>query len=337
MNYRRFGKTVIILFVLLAIIAYFVPLPFYISKPGMARELAPYVKVEDGMEGKGSFMLTTIQMGKANIFTYSLAQWIDYWGIYKEEEIRQENESDEEYEMRQLYLMEGSKEKAIISAFETAGKPYEVTYAGIYIYRVVEGKPADGILKTGDRITAVDGKELESSAQFTDYVTSKHIGDTIQVHFKRGKDNMTEEIQIEKIKETGKPGIGIVLTDDIDVDSNPDVEIDSESIGGPSAGLMFSLEIYNQLVKEDLTDGKDIAGTGTIDEAGKVGPIGGIDQKVVAADKSGAAVFFAPNENGAEDSNYKVAVETAEDIGTDMIIVPVDTMQDAVEFLEKMK
>ena len=81
---------------------------------------------------------------------------------------------------------------------------------------------------------------------------------------------------------------------------------------------MFSLEIYNQLTLGDLTKGYQIAGTGTIDEGGKVGPIGGIGQKVVAADHSGADIFFAPNENGAAHSNYQDALIAAKDIDTKM-------------------
>jgi PDZ domain-containing protein len=99
---------------------------------------------------------------------------------------------------------------------------------------------------------------------------------------------------------------------------------------------MFSLEIYNQLIKEDLTRGYQIAGTGTINTEGTVGRIGGIEQKIVAADNAGAEIFFAPNENDAKDSNYKAAAATAKDIETDMKIVPVDTFDDAVEYLRNL-
>jgi PDZ domain-containing protein len=99
---------------------------------------------------------------------------------------------------------------------------------------------------------------------------------------------------------------------------------------------MFSLEIYNQLTKGDLTSGYDIAGTGTMSDDGTVGPIGGIQQKIVAADKSGAEIFFAPNENGAAGSNYEDALIAAKDIDTDMKIVPVDNFEDAVAYLTKL-
>src|SRR5690625_3309503 len=97
---------------------------------------------------------------------------------------------------------------------------------------------------------------------------------------------------------------------------------------------MFSLEIYDQLTKQDLTHGYEIGGTGEVDYNGNVIRIGGIDKKVIAADKEGCDIFFAPNEGGAKDSNYSVAKNTAEEIGTDMKIVPVDTFKDAFEYLQ---
>jgi PDZ domain-containing protein len=119
--------------------------------------------------------------------------------------------------------------------------------------------------------------------------------------------------------------------------TDPDISLDTNNIGGPSAGLMMTLEIYNQLTEEDYTKGYHVAGTGTIDENGTVGPIGGISQKIVAADKSGAEIFFAPNQNGIAASNYKEAAATAKDIETDMKIVPIDTFDDAVDYLKSLK
>ena len=118
---------------------------------------------------------------------------------------------------------------------------------------------------------------------------------------------------------------------------HPKVTVNTDEIGGPSAGFMFSLEIYNQLTKEDLTRGYKIAGTGTISSDGTVGKIGGIEQKVVAADKAGAEIFFAPNENGEKDSNYQNAIVTAKDIHSKMKIVPINTFDEAIDYLEKLE
>ncbi|KHE71812.1 hypothetical protein LD39_07855 [Halobacillus sp. BBL2006] len=100
---------------------------------------------------------------------------------------------------------------------------------------------------------------------------------------------------------------------------------------------MFSLEIYDQLTEKDITKGYQIAGTGEVNYEGQVGRIGGIDKKVVAASEDGCQIFFAPNEDGRKGSNYQVAKETAEEINTDMKVVPVDTFQDALNYLKDME
>ena len=119
--------------------------------------------------------------------------------------------------------------------------------------------------------------------------------------------------------------------------TDPVVSINSEQIGGPSAGLMFSLEIYNQLTIGDLTKGYQIAGTGTLDEGGKGWTDWRHRQKIVATDHSGADIFFAPNEYGAANSNYQDALIAAKDIDSKMKIVPVDSFDKCMHYLEKLK
>ncbi len=312
-------------------------LPYYVSKPGMAKELAPIIKVEDGNKEKGNFMLTTVRMGRANIYSYLEAKIRDYQEIYPEEEILNPKETEEEYNLRQLHLMDASKLNAIETAYHKAGLEVNYNYKGIYVMQVIPDMPAAGKLQAGDRIFQVDGKSFSSSKEFIDYVGKKQAGDRVKVTFLRGKKEKTAELSLEPFKDDpNRVGIGISLVDDKEIDVEPEVKVNTEEIGGPSAGLMFTLEIYNQLTSEDYTKGYQIAGTGTIDADGTVGPIGGIEQKIVAADKAGAEIFFAPNEKGAKDSNYRAAVKTAQDIKTKMKIVPVDTFDDAIAYLEKM-
>ncbi len=121
---------------------------------------------------------------------------------------------------------------------------------------------------------------------------------------------------------------------DREVTFEPETNIEAGAIGGPSAGLMFSLEIYNQLTEGDITKGLNIAGSGSIDEDGNIGRIGGIKQKVVAAENSGIDVFFAPDDDLGEISNYEEAMEAAEDINAEMEVVAVKTFDDAITFLE---
>jgi Lon-like protease len=326
-----------IVIALIMITGIFFSLPYYVSKPGIAKELAPIIEVADGSEGKGSFMLTTVRMGRANIYSYVEAKLFDYVELYPVEDILHETETQEEYNARQLHMMAGSKLNAIEVAYKKAGYPVEYKYKGVYVVQVVPDMPAEGKLRSGDRITKVDGHEFSSSESFIEYVGKKEAGDQIELTINREDKTKTVKVTVEPFKsDPTKIGIGISLVDDKEIIVNPKVTVKTDEIGGPSAGLMFSLEIYDQLMEEDFTKGYKIAGTGTIDSKGSVGPIGGIDQKIVAADKAGAEIFFAPNEKGGKDSNYKLAVKTAREIDSKMKIVPVDVIDDAINYLQKL-
>jgi Lon-like protease len=329
------GSSIVIALMMIAGI--FFSLPYYVSKPGIAKELAPIIQVEGGQEGKGSFMLTTVRMGRANIYSYVEAKLFDYVELYPVEAILHETETQDEYNARQLHMMAGSKLNAIEVAYKKAGFPVEYKYQGVYVVQVVPDMPAEGKLLPGDRIIEVDSQKFTSSESFIDYVGKKKAGNQVELTIKRNNKTKNVNVTLQAFKEDPKKvGIGISLVDDKEIIVDPKVSVKTDEIGGPSAGLMFSLEIYDQLMDEDFTKGYKIAGTGTIDSKGAVGPIGGIDQKIVAADKAGAEIFFAPNEKGTNDSNYKLAVKTASQIGSKMKIVPVDLIDDAINYLQKL-
>ncbi|MBC1516784.1 SepM family pheromone-processing serine protease [Listeria immobilis] len=343
---KEWKKITAIVLLVIIIAGFFIPVPYYISKPGGTEELAPLVSVENHPNNKdGSLSLVTIAMGKANIYTYMAAKFLPYRELEKDSEIKYEDETDEEYNVRQMQLMNESKNNAIQIAYKAAGQEVKVTYDGVYVLSVMEDVPAAKVLHAGDLITEIDGHSFQSSQEFIDYIHSKKVGDTVKIKYKHGDKKEEASIKLTAIDKKGTPGIGITLVDDEKITAVPEVKIDSEKIGGPSAGLMFSLEIYSRFQKDDLTDGKKIAGTGTIDTDGTVGRIGGIDQKVVAADKSGAKIFFAPNDtitkemkesDATIESNYDTAVKTAKDIDSKMKIVPVKTFQDALDYLNKL-
>lgn len=335
--HKKFYTWVTILLALVLIGGMFYSLPYYVSKPGMAKELGPIITVEGGDKDEGNFMLTTVRMGRANIYSYLEAKLRKYEELYPLDMILYEKETEEEYNARQLHMMSGSKLNAIEVAYRKAGLPIQYNYKGIYVVQVVPGMPAEGKIHAGDRIFKVDGQEFSSSEKFIEYVGKKQAGDTVTLTYARNKKISEVTLGLQTFKEDPtKIGIGISLVDDKEIIVSPKVKVKTDEIGGPSAGFMFSLEIYNQLIEEDLTKGYQIAGTGTIDEKGNVGPIGGIEQKIVAADNAGAEIFLAPNEKGTKDSNYHDAVKTAKDIDTKMKIIPVDTFEEAVQYLEKL-
>ncbi|WP_223700339.1 SepM family pheromone-processing serine protease [Sutcliffiella deserti] len=335
---NKFYLNSLIIGIIIAVVLNFITLPYYVTRPGDAQDLSPLVEVEGGNEGAGNFMLTTVKMGKANVFTYAFAKFSEYQNIYPINQIRSEDESDEEYSYRQLHMMENSKETAIKVAYEKAGKEVELLSRGVYVFTVLKGMPAENKLAIGDRITHINGEETSTSEIFMEKVGEMEIGDTIEVTYDRNEREETTEIKLgEHPEKAGAPGIGISLLTDYEISTNPSITIDTAQIGGPSAGLMFSLEVYNQLVEEDITKGYKIAGTGAINVDGEVQRIGGISQKIVAADNSGVDLFFAPNENGAENSNYEEALKAAEDINTKMKIIPINTFDDAINYLDSLE
>ncbi|WP_226674344.1 SepM family pheromone-processing serine protease [Rossellomorea aquimaris] len=343
MKTKTLIRTLVIMTIIMVASSFYY-LPYYVTKPGSAHELDPIVHVENGYQDDGELMLTTVRMGRANIYAYLMASIRKYEYIFPVEEIRSPHESDEEYNLRQLQLMNNSQSHAIEVAYKKAGKPYKYNYKGIYVLNIYPSMPAEDVLKPGDRITAIDGQTFQSSQEFIDYVSGKAKGDKVEITYVRNKNKKVETIPLESFPDVpDKVGLGITLSDDKEIVTEPPVKLETEEIGGPSAGLMFSLEIYDQLTEDDLPKGHRIAGTGTISEDGKVGRIGGIEQKIIAADKAGAEYFLAPDETITKEmkekypdleSNYVAAKRTAEDIGTDMKVIPVRSFEEALAFLQ---
>ncbi|MEK5214990.1 MULTISPECIES: SepM family pheromone-processing serine protease [Psychrobacillus] len=340
---------IILLFIVVIVLALgFYPMDSYISKPGGAYELEPFVEVDGGdQDDEGTLSLLTIALAKATPVTYAFAKITDNQKIYKANEIRQEDEDETEYNVRQLKLMSNSQFNAISVAFNRANKPYTISNNGIFIFNVVDDSAADGILEAGDKILQMDDIGELTEESIRTYLTGKGEGDVIRLKVERDGKQLDKEVSLKTIPgvlET--PSIGISYTADKKVETTPVVHINSEDIGGPSAGLMFTLEILNQLLPEDITKGYKIAGTGEMGPDGTVGRIGGIDLKVIAADNKDMEIMFAPDDdidptilanNPDLTSNYEEALKSARKIGTKMKIVPVKTIDDALAYLDQLK
>lgn len=312
-------------------------LPYYIYKPGHADRLENMVEIEKGFHGKGDLHLVTVSGGQATPIQYLFAKIMDYNEIVPIDEARPEGITDEEYMNHQLMMMENSQQSSTVVAYRAAGKEYSIEYNGVHVIGVVEDMPADGVIEPGDRITRIDGEQMKEANDMVEYVQTKKDQDTIELEIERDGQQLIKTIEVVSFaNDEDKVGVGIQLVTDQKVVVDPPVHIKSGNIGGPSAGLMFSLEMYNQLTEEDITKGYHIAGTGEIDFDGNVGRIGGIDKKIVAAHREGIEIFFAPNESGSNESNYQLAKKTAEQIGTTMTIVPIDTFDEALTYLEQL-
>lgn len=347
MKKNKLVKRLLLIFVALVAIAFvIVPIPYYIEEPGETINLKDLITVNGKKDQQqGSFSLTSVGIRRATAFTAVKAKVTPFREIISADELTG-GTSDEEYMQIQQFNMETSQNFAIEQALKLANKPYELTYEGVYVLGVEENSNFAGKISVGDTVTKADGKTFTSSADFMAYVKSQKVGQEMTVtYIHDGKTKEATE-KLIKLPTDKKPGIGITLTDHTEIDSEDEVKIDAGDIGGPSAGLMFTLEIYEQLVGKDLRHGEKIAGTGTINSDGEVGRIGGIDKKVASAAEDGTKVFFAPDDEITKEmekvqpgikSNYQEAKAAAKKLKTKMKIVPVKTVNDALDYLETMK
>lgn len=337
-NMRRWALGIVV--VILVIIFFYFPVPYFVSQPGDAVDLSQLVKVEDGYPQEGSIMLTTIKMGKANVISYAWAKVSNYVELIEEKKVLAHLHDQEEYFRYQQKLMDLAKNTAIIAAFNQAGMPVEIINEGVVVMGIDHTRPAASLLKVGDVITHVDQMEIKTVEELREYLNTKPVGQEVTLTLRRGQMEEKATLKLEKLPRTDgeeeRVGIGISAITEQTIYTDPPVFIDARKIGGPSAGLMFALQIYNLLDPHDITKGYRIAGTGTIDENGNVGKIGGVHQKVVAAHQAGADIFFAPFEKGAQNSNYEVALKTARELGSSIKVIPVDTLEEALAYLEQL-
>lgn len=345
---RFFGKQNMrgILITTALIVSFFVPTPYYLYQPGDAEELAPMISVEKGTKDeKGTLMLTTVLSIRAtNIYYLGYGLVAPHTDLRKEEDVKGDL-TDREYERSLKHMMDSSQQNAIISGLQAAGEKVDVKYHGVFVKSFRPNTKAKGILEVGDVITAVDGRPVLQAKDMTDYINqTKKPGETATLTFKRDDKEQTAKIELVTLERRPdaapdeKPLVGFGMTpeDERTLELPRKVEIHAEDIGGPSAGLMFSLEIFSQLTPGDLTKGYRIAGTGTIDQDGNVGQIGGIRHKIVAADKEEADIFFAPADLDEGYTNAAEATDEAKAIGTKMKVVPVATLQEALDYLQKL-
>ncbi|MCL5773192.1 MAG: hypothetical protein M1536_02275 [Firmicutes bacterium] len=331
-EFKIFIKVIKLLLVAAAVFfaMYFIPLPYYITGPGTTRDLSSVVTVEGGKKHTGGkFILTTVFYQKANLFLwlYSLAD-------RKSELRKKENEPwqrIEDYENYMIRQMEESKYLAAVAALNEKGYNIKINRQGIRVEAIFTESKAMGVLKPGDLILELNGNVPASSRELSMTVNSLPPGAVVKIKIRRfqpGSEQGKEmEFSIPTIQREGRTVIGILLGPSVIMGELPvKVTIDSGHISGSSAGLMFALEILSQLEDKDLAKGYAVAGTGTIDEDGNVGPIEGAKFKIIAAERAGAKIFLVPQEN----------YEEAKSAGTSLKILPVKTLHDAVNALANL-
>ena len=307
------------------------PLPFVTYQPGLTVDVlgAPDGKETIQVDGHktyrddGQLRLTTVYVTRPES-DVNLLQLMAGWistddAVYPVRAVYPPGETDAASQQEGALEMVGSQDAAVAVALTELGIHFD---DATKVVTVDPKAPAGGALKPGDLVLEVDGKPVTTPSDVQKAVLASGAGKPLELRIERAGSERTVTLTPEE--SDGKPRVGIQLLPSYRFPFDVSVGIDDQ-IGGPSAGLMFSLGIYDTLTPGSLTDGRVVAGTGTIAPTGKVGPIGGIQQKIAAARDTGAELFLVPSANCRE--------ALGADNG-DMRLVRTSTMHDAVDALE---
>ena len=261
------------------------------------------------------------QGNRFNIFT-ALVAWLNpHQAVVPEGEICPAGQTQKQTQEQDTQEMTSSQSTATAAALTELHIPYSTQ---VVVVQPQKGFPAYGVLKAGDVITKVDGQPVTSQGGLTRLIYAHPAGSTLTLTIIR--DGQSRQVQVGTRQSGGHPVMGVQITEQYKFPFQ--VKISVGDIGGPSAGMMFSLGIIDKLTKLDLTAGRFIAGTGEITASGQVQPIGGIQQKMVGARNAGATIFLTPAANCAD---TKGAVPAG------LRLVKVSTLNQAVTYLEALK
>ncbi|MFF5263245.1 PDZ domain-containing protein [Actinomadura viridis] len=298
-----------VLVLVLALVGSLMPVPYVALMPGPTSNTLgtnekgePLIKIEGRRTypDQGHLNFTTVTYrggpgGRIDLFS-ALRGWLDGdVAVVPEETIFPKNESPKQVDEENTRQMRDSQQSAEAAALNELGIKVGTQ---VVVDSVQKGRPADGKLRPGDEIVAVDGVPASSVPAVTGQMAKRKIGEPVTVTYRRAGKEDKATLTTVAAPDGRRAVVGIVLSDQYRFPFKIDISVGD--VGGPSAGLMFSLAIVDKLTPGPLTGGTFIAGTGTITPEGQVGPIGGIQQKMIAARRAGATVFLTPKDNCAD-------------------------------------
>lgn len=302
-------------------------LPYVVYTPGGTINLSERIKGESTYNVEGSFSMTYVSIARGKIPFVLMSLIIPDWdAVSKSEFTYDDNSVKDTFEIDKIYMNE-----AISNAKEIAYKAANVEYTIKNVENIITyvNKKAKTKLKYGDVLIDIDGIIVEDLKVLQDYIATKKVDDIVYIRYKRDGVEHIDDVTLISLAGQVKAGISMAKVKEITSPYKIDVEMKS-SESGPSGGLMTTLAIYNLVTEEDITKGKKIMGTGTIEEDGSVGEIGGVKYKLIGAVKSGADIFICPK------GNYKEAVRVAKKKKYDISIISVSTFTEALDKLKAL-
>ncbi|MBX5466248.1 MAG: signal protein PDZ [Firmicutes bacterium] len=309
---------------------WFVPTSYVVVAPGITGNLRQMVQVEGGhAPGPGQLLMVAVTLAQANELVYLAAHVDPALELLPSQEATG-GLNMQQYARYNLDLMQQSKLAAEVAGERLAGLDARVeTAPGALVEGVLSG-PARGLIKAGDRIVALGPYPIRSYDQVrTILLHHFQVGEVVPVTVVRNHQRLVIPIRTMKLFDDPAPAIGVLIAPDVRFVIPRRVTIRSNDIGGPSAGMMFALEIYEQITGKNLARGRIVAGTGEVTPNGAVEAIGGVAQKVITVHQAGASVFLCPV------ANYAKAKATAARFGYHMQIYAVGNLSQAVRDLER--
>ena len=295
-----------VLLVVLFSAAAFLPVPYVTMSPGPTidvlseRDGEEIVQIagEQTYPTEGDLRLTTVSVtgpGQELSLAEALAAWFDNTrAVYPRDVVYEPEQSEQEVRTESSVQMVSSQDTAIAAALSELGYELDVVTE---VLAVTPDSPAEGKLEVRDKILKVNGTTIANATAVSRAIQKTGAGEPATFVVRRDGETKTVKVTAEASGEDPERAVvGVVVGEGYQFPFDVSVNI-SDDIGGPSAGLIFALAVYDRLTPGSLTDGVDVAGTGTITSEGDVGPIGGIQQKIVAADDAGAELFLVPPDN----------------------------------------
>lgn len=323
-------------FVVLAILLVVVPVPFVNWSPGGAQDTLgeidgkPIIEISgiQTFPTTGQLDLTTVATtpadGRLSLPQALLAYWLPRRDTIPRSSIYDPGKSADELEAEDADMMETAQDDAIVAALHAASQP--VTEMP-QVTSVTIGGPAHDRLLPGDLVVSVDGVPATDSEVIQRVVRRHKVGE--QVHFVVLRERAETEVDVTTVESPSQPGVPVVgINIGVGYRYEPLISFElGQQIGGPSAGLVFAVAIYDKLTEGPLLEGKHVAGTGAITPNGDVGGIGAIQEKVAAAEREGATAFLVPAANCAALAGLE----------TDMTLIRVETLFEAIGALRDLQ
>ncbi len=318
-----------VVFVALALTLVVVPVPFVAWGPGGVRDTLgevdgkPLISVAGiptyPTAGRLDMTIVSVTPAEARLSLPQalLAYWMPSRDALPRDAVYAPRKTAAQVQSENAEMMETAQSDAVVAALRAAGEPVTEMPA---VFSVTVGGPAHRQLRPGDLIVSVDGVKTPTVDAVRDAVRSHRVGERVRFSVIRDKAPLTVDVvTAESSAASDEPVVGIELVTGYSY--RPQIRFDlGQRIGGPSAGLVFALAIYDQITPGMLVAGHAVAGTGQISPSGAVGAIGGIHEKIAAATKAGDQVFLVPAEN---------CVDLA-GLHTDLDLIKVATLDDAI-------